>query len=551
MSKHKKNKQQPQRSVDNMQTNNNLNTENVVDNAPQEIIIEPEEITEISAEVEPEPENAWQQETEALQKQFLESYVEHCEGEEKMPVDEWLPLELQNALPERTEAEIQDMSKELIESLQTTEDKKADLQKAHSQGRSTESWLEKDLKNSLAYLSEQETVQYMQNLDNTLQAANRAMQDVVTTKSGLINMNPSLDGYIAEQAHVNTFNMNAASSGSTYRAEVPPLKPGETYGKNSVDIFVKDNAGNIVQKYQAKYGATAEDTIRMIKTGDYRGQRLLVPADQVEAVQEAFPNRTVVATISADGVNSNEFTKSEVKGMQKDAQSGYSLDADWSLYSTKDITKSICSNVAKAGLMGMAVGAGTEVISKVLNDEEVDGDEVVAAAITTGADFGVKTAAAGALKAASEKGILTILPKGTPAAAFANIAFVAVENVKIATKWVNGELDSREAIDEMQTTTASCIAGIAASGKGFADGAIVGGVVFGPVGAVVGGVVGGAVGYMAGSTVGRAVTKCYQKVRDTVFKPVADAVSNAVDTVRDVASDVFSGIGNFLSGIFW
>ena len=143
MSKHKKNKQQPQRSVDNMQTNNNLNTENVVDNAPQEIIIEPEEITEISAEVEPEPENAWQQETEALQKQFLESYVEHCEGEEKMPVDEWLPLELQNALPERTEAEIQDMSKELIESLQTTEDKKADLQKAHSQGRSTASWLER------------------------------------------------------------------------------------------------------------------------------------------------------------------------------------------------------------------------------------------------------------------------------------------------------------------------------------------------------------------------------------------------------------------------
>ena len=34
-------------------------------------------------------------------------------------------------------------------------------------------------------------------------------------------------------------------------------------------------------------------------------------------------------------------------------------------------------------------------------------------AIASGADFGVKTAAAGALKAASEKGILQIIPKGT------------------------------------------------------------------------------------------------------------------------------------------
>lgn len=537
-----------------MQTDSKANMENVVDNMPQEIIIEPEDIVEIPAENEPAPENDWQQETEALQKQFVESYVEHCEGEEKMPVEEWLPMEMQKNLPERSAEEIQEMSKELIESLQTTEDKKADLKKAHSQGRSTESWLEKDLKNSLAYLSEQETIKYMQSLDNTLQAANRAMQDTVTTNAGLINMNPNLDGFIAEQAHVNTFNMNAASSGSTYRAEVPPLKPGETYGKNSVDIFIrdslnKDSKGNgiAIHKYQVKYCKDSNATERAFNKGSYQFQQSLVPEGQGAEI----PFKTTEYLESPDGITSKPLSKAEAKEMQRKAQSGQSLDADWSLYSTKDIAKSICSNAAKAGLMGMAVGAGTEVISKVLNDEEVDGNEVVAAAITTGADFGVKTAAAGALKTASEKGILTILPKGTGPTTFANIAFVAVENVKIAGKWISGELDSREAIDEMQTTTASCVAGLVAGGKGMAIGGTIGLIVFGPVGAAVGGVVGGAVGYMAGSTVGRAVTKCYQKVRDTVFKPVADAVSNAVDTVHDVLSDIGSGISNLFSGLFW
>ena len=44
---------------------------------------------------------------------------------------------------------------------------------------------------------------------------------------------------------------------------------------------------------------------------------------------------------------------------------------------------------------------------------------------------GIKTVTAGALKVAVEKGIITIIPKGTPAGVIANLACISIENVKI------------------------------------------------------------------------------------------------------------------------
>ncbi len=50
-------------------------------------------------------------------------------------------------------------------------------------------------------------------------------------------MNPNLDGFIAEQELVNSFNNSAVLEGSKYRAEA--LTP-DVYGKNSFDIVIKD-----------------------------------------------------------------------------------------------------------------------------------------------------------------------------------------------------------------------------------------------------------------------------------------------------------------------
>ena len=61
-----------------------------------------------------------------------------------------------------------------------------------------------------------------------------------------------LDGYIAEQHHAQTFNLNAAAGGSKFRARV--VEPYGTYNKNGVDIVVEDTTtGKVVSRYQSKY----------------------------------------------------------------------------------------------------------------------------------------------------------------------------------------------------------------------------------------------------------------------------------------------------------
>ena len=187
-------------------------------------------------------------------------------------------------------------------------------------------------------------------------------------------------------------------------------------------------------------------------------------------------------------------------------------------------------------MQGAAVGAGMAIATKMWNGEPIDGEEVVKTAITSGADFGIKTATAGALKVASEKGFLKIIPKGTPGSTFASIAFVSIENIKVLGKVATGELTPKEGLDVMQQTTGSCIAGIIASAKGSAVGAAIGSVL-GPIGTAVGGFIGGTVGYMAGSKIGQAIVKGYQKVRDT-----------AIEVVKTVGKTVFSGIKSVAHG---
>lgn len=471
-----------------------------------------------------------------FQKKFLESYAD---TKDKMTVDAWLPQELQKQLPERTSKEIQEMSDEIISSLKTTEEMKVSQQKAIESGRSKESWLASTLMKSTSQMSAQESARYLQSLDDAVKNANTAMHQTITTKgSGYMipSQNPNLDGFIAEQAHVNSFNMDAAAKGSSLRAEIQPLKPGETYTKNGFDVIIKDANGNRIHQYQMKYGATAEDTIRMLKAGNYNNQTIVVPSDQVEIVQKAFPNKTIRSIIGEGNVSSKPLTKEQVKKSQNEAQNGNFLEADWNDYAAKDIALGIGKQVGYSCLQGAVVGAGMSIATKVWNGEPIDGEETVETAIASGADFGIKVATAGALKTASEKEIIKAIPKGTKGSTFANIAFVAVENVKVLGKVATGELTAKEGLDAMEQTTGACVAGLAAATQGATIGSAIGSV-FGPAGIAVGGFVGGTLGYMAGSGIGQAVVKGAQKVRDT-----------AVEAVKSIGSAVFSGVKSAISG---
>ena len=265
-----------------------------------------------------------------------------------------------------------------------------------------------------------------------------------------------MDGFIAEQYHAQTFNLNAEAAGSPYRAKV--LEPtGNGYAKNSVDIVIVDESGHVVRRYQSKYCKDAEATAKAFEHGDYRGQQKLVPEGQEQDIA-----KKVTTVIEApDGTTSTPLSKERAKELQDEAQSGKWNDLNWNEYKAKDLAIGIGKQAGQAALMGAAIGVGFDVAQKVWNGEDIKGEELVETAIVSGADFGVKAAAAGALKVGAEKGIIKAIPKGTPAGTIANIAHVAIENVKIVGKMATGELTVKEGFEKMEQTTVATVAGIA------------------------------------------------------------------------------------------
>lgn len=244
-----------------------------------------------------------------------------------------------------------------------------------------------------AGLSGLKAAEYADGIDRAIREANSEMMRVIRTQSGAANMCPNLDGYIAEQAHANSFNINAATKGlKGYHAEVP--KAG-LLQKNSVDVFIRDPAGHAARRFQAKFGATAKDTIRMINEGGkYPGQRLIVPEEQVEEVRKAFPDRDVSSVIkSPDGkVSSNPLTKSGAKSMQNNAQSGGALKQTWKNAVDKQVfAKNIAMGAGKAGAIGCVIGMSVESVAsyKKWKKGEITGKEYLKEIGKAGGDSGL------------------------------------------------------------------------------------------------------------------------------------------------------------------
>lgn len=503
---------------------------------------EEKEILAIDEELAPHISEDEAQTLKTIQKKFMESYLEH---KDDMPVEKWLYAEMTENLPECSKEEIAKMSGEIIDTLKIQEEKKESLNKAIINGRSKESWFASEAKTATSYMSAQETSKYLQGLDDALNTANKALYRTIHTQAGGVSQNPHLDGFIAEQYHAQTFNLNAEATGSPYRAKV--LEPnGNGYAKNSVDIVIVDEkSGKIVKRYQSKYCKDAEATAKAFEHGDYRGQQKLVPEGQ----EQDIVKKTTTVIEAPDGTTSKPLSKEHAKELQDEAQSGKWNELNWNEYKAKDLAIGIGKQAGQAALMGAAVGAGFDLAQKVWNGEEIKGEEVVETALVSGADFGVKAAAAGALKVGVEKEIIRSIPKGTPAGTIANIAHIAVENVKIIGKMASGKLTAREGFEKMEQTSVATVAGIAASAKGTAIGAAVG-TVFGPVGTAIGGFIGGTIGYMAGSKAGETVVKGVQKIREKargVLKTVGNVVSSVVESATNVICDFCSGIKSLFS----
>lgn len=146
---------------------------------------------------------------------FIESYKKNLSYSEKT----WATPKMKEYMPDKSNEEIASMTDEIVEDIRIYQDKKESLEKAVNNGRSKENWFASDVQKALSdTMSTQESGLYLQALDNAVNKANESFYKLMTTKSGQINQNPCLDGYLAEEYHVQTFNMNAEARGSEYRA---------------------------------------------------------------------------------------------------------------------------------------------------------------------------------------------------------------------------------------------------------------------------------------------------------------------------------------------
>lgn len=464
---------------------------------------------------------------------FVEGYVQN----QDKPIKEWLGQKLQENLPEKTSEEIQNITEDIISTLEVTKKKQQSLEEAISNGRSKESWFASETQKAVSAMTMKETVKYLSNLDEALNNANAALYRTITTKAGIVSQSANLDGFIAEQYHAQTFNLNAEATGSPYRAKV--LEPnGKGYAKNSVDIEILDGNEKVVKRYQSKYCQDAKATLSAWLRGDYRGQQFLAPEGQQGGI---FKKCTTVLE-APDGTTSKALSKENAKQMQNNAQNGTWEEINWNEYRTKDVTMGITKSAGNAAVQGVVIGAGFDIAQKLFQSEEINGEEVVETALTTGADSGIKAAAAGAIKVGAEKGIIPAILKETSIAG--NVAVIAVENVKVIGKMMSGELTGKEGIEKIEQTTVATVAGLSASAQGAAFGASIG-AVLGPIGSAVGGFIGGTVSYLAGSKIGETITKGVQKVRDVVVEGVK-AVGRGITSVFSGALDIVDSLFSWL-----
>ena len=545
--------------------------------------------------------------TEEIIKKFLRSYVENEKSQDKKDLKTWLISELQNELPNKRVEDIEKIATELITGIEIYYQKKKEVEKYQSVGITNGDYigneiLEKvaneieeaeiintkevveDMKEASNILSQyNETMiyetaaikepqlvanvlsansvnNYVDSVNTAIDNANKTMMESVTTKAGVINQNPNLDGFIFEEYHAGTFNIDAAVKQKSYHAEALKPELGETYGKNSIDLIIEDT-DKYVKKYSAKAYKNANESAKAFYdkvTGyKYKFQSKLVPTDQTGDITNS------VDKIKYDNVESKGITKAEIKDIQNDLQSGnkkvdivnFKKDVK-----TISISKQIGKQAMLNGTMGVGIGMAANIGVNLITGKEVEAEEVIEVGIKTGASMGMATAVAGGIRVAVEKKVIpSVFSKMLTNNTVGAIAAASMDMIGTAFKLGSGEISLGKAVKDIGKSVGAAYGAIVASGWGYAGGMAIAGMIglgtIGAVGTILGvgvAVVAGAVCATVGSKVAGAIANGIGAVVGTIVDGAVGIVKAGKEVVKSVASGVWNGVkaagGALLSG---
>ena len=528
--------------------------------------------------------------TEEIIKKFLKSYAENEKSQDKKDLKTWLILELQNELPNKKIEDIEKIATELIAGIEIYYQKKKEVKKYQNVGISNGDYignqiLEKvaneieeaeivdtkevieDMKEASNILSQyNETMiyeiasikepqlvanvlsansvnNYVDTVNNTIDSANKTLVESVTTKAGTINQNPNLDGFIFEEHHAGTFNIDATVKQKPYHAKVLKPKLGETYRKNSIDIVIEDS-GKYVKKYSAKAYKITNGTAKSFydKNGyKYKFQSKLVPTDQVGDIVNS------VDKIKYNDVESKGISKAEIKDIQNDLQSGnkkvdilnFKKDVN-----TISISKQIGKQAMINGTMGLGIRMAANIGINLIQGKEVEVEEVIEAGIKTGASMGMATAVAGGIRVAVEKKVIpTVFSRMLTNNTIGAIAASSMDIIGTACKLGSGEITLGQAVKDVGNSLGAGYGAIISSGIGFSGGmalaTTIGLGTIGTVGTILTGglaLVAGAVCGVIGSNIALKIANGLGKITETVVDKAVDIVKSGMNTVKNMAS---------------
>ena len=530
--------------------------------------------------------------TEKIIQKFLKSYAENEKSQDKKDLKTWLISELQNQLANKKVEDIEKIATELISEIEVYYQKKKEVEKYQSVGITNGDYLgnkilEKvaneieeaeivdtkevieDMKEASNILSQYNEAMiyetaaikepqlvanilstnsvnnYVDTINTAIDNANKTVIESITTKAGTINQNPNLDGFIFEEHHAGTFNIDASVKQKSYHAEALKPELGETYGKNSIDIVIEDS-GKYVKKYSAKAYKNANETAKSFYdkiTGyKYKFQSKLVPTDQTREIVNS------VDKIKFDNVESKGITKTEIKNIQSELQSGnkktdiFSFKKD---VNTISISKQIGKQAMVNGTIGLAIGMAANIGTKIIQGKEVEVEEVIETGIKTGESIGLSTAVAGGIKVAVEKEIIPAMSNSTIGA----IAASSIDIIGTACKLGSGEISLGEAIKEVGTSISSAYSAIVSLSFGYTATIAVAGMVglgtMGTVGTVIGtgvALVAGAVCGTVGSKIGGAIANGVGTIAEKVVDKAVEVVKGGMDTVKNIANGVVNKV---------
>ncbi|MDU2235689.1 MAG: hypothetical protein E7E25_06190 [Fusobacterium periodonticum] len=530
--------------------------------------------------------------TEKIIQKFLKSYAENEKSQDKKDLKTWLISELQNQLANKKVEDIEKIATELISGIEVYYQKKKEVEKYQSVGITNGDYLGNEILEKVAneieeaeivdtkeiiedmkevsnilsqyneamiyetaaikepqlvanILSTNSVNNYVDTINTAIDNANKTVIESITTKAGTINQNPNLDGFIFEEHHAGTFNIDASVKQKSYHAEALKPELGETYEKNSIDIVIEDS-GKYVKKYSAKAYKNANETAKSFYdkiTGyKYKFQSKLVPTDQTKEIVNS------VDKIKFDNVESKGITKAEIKDIQNDLQSGnkkadiFNFKKD---VNTISISKQIGKQAIVNGTIGFVAGMGENIGTKIIQGKEVEVEEVIEVGIKTGGSVGLSTAVAGGIKVAVEKEIIPAMLNNTIGA----IAASSMDIIGTACKLGSGEISLGEAVKEVGTSISSAYSAIVSSSFGYtatiAAAGMVGLGTMGTVGTVIGtgvALVAGAVCGTVGSKIGGAIANGVGTIAEKVVDKAVEVVKEGMDTVKNIANGVINKI---------